>query len=113
MVSVPSEGSVSSSVCSVVHMVRSGVRGGARSPIGGGAAGRSSAVITSISKLRVRGGGGLVTVFLLRHPGLSGEAGVLNDREAGEVGLVHTIGLLLVHHQVSGHLVLLRSPVLS
>ena len=36
VVSVPSEGPVSPSVCSVVHMVRTGVRGGARSSIGRG-----------------------------------------------------------------------------
>ena len=104
MVSVPSEGSVSSSVCSVVNMVRSGVGGGARGSISGGAAGRTSAVIAGISKLLVRGGGRLIAVlFLLGHPGLSGEAGVLNDGEASEVGLVHAIGGLEVNHQVSGH----------
>ena len=113
MVSVPSEGSVSSSVCSVVHMVRTGVRGSSGRSISGGTTGRSSAVITSIGELRVWGGGGLVTVFLLSHPCLSGEAGVLDDREASEVGLVHAICRLLFHHQESGHQVLLRSPVLS
>ena len=103
VVSVPSEGSVSSGVCSVVHMVRSGVRGGAggsicwRSGLGRGT------VITGIGKLRTCVGGGLVTVLLLGHPGLSGEAGVLDNREASEVGLVHAIGGLEVNHQVSGH----------
>ena len=64
VVSVPSEGSVSPGVCSVVHMVRAGVRGGGGRSIGGGTTGRSSAVITGISILR-REGGGLVTVLFL------------------------------------------------
>ena len=63
VVSVPSEGPVSPSVCSVVHMVRTSVRGGSWWFIGRGIAGRSSAVITNISKLLVRGGSRLETVL--------------------------------------------------
>ena len=64
VVGVPTECPVSPGVCSVVHMVRAGVRGGGGRSIGGGAAGGSSAVVTGISILK-RVGGGLVTVLFL------------------------------------------------
>ena len=65
VVSVPSEGSVSSGVCSVVNMVRAGMGGGAGGSIGGGTGLSRGAVITGISKLSRRVWGGLVTVLFL------------------------------------------------
>ena len=103
MVSVPSEGSVSASVCSVVNMVRSSMGGSGGRSIGGGAAGRSSAVVTGIGKLLISFWDGLVTVqFLLDLSGLSGEARVSHEREAGEVGRVHATGGCEVNHEVPG-----------
>ena len=99
VVSVPSEGSVSPGVGSIVNMVRSGMGGGGGGTIGGGATGGQGAVIPGVSELGI-----LWAVNVLRDlSGLSGEAGVLDHREAGERGHVHAVGRGEVNHQVPGH----------
>merc|ERR1719398_696764 len=98
VVSVPSEGSVSPGVGSIVHMVRASMGGGGGGAIGGGATGSQGTVISPVYW------GVLVTVLIILNlPGHPGEAGVLYNREAGEGGHVHAIGCGEVDHQVPGH----------
>ena len=81
VVSVPSEGSVSPGVSSIVHVVRASMGGGGGWAILGGATSGEGAVIPRIGL----DWSILVTVrILLNLPGHPGEAGVLYKREAGE-----------------------------
>ena len=81
MVSVPSEGSVSPGVSSIVHMVRTSMGGGGGGAIGGWATGSEGAVIPRIGL----DWGILVTVLILLNlPGHPGEAGARENRAAGE-----------------------------
>ena len=86
VVSVPAKGSVSSSVRSVVHMVRASVGGGrVRGSIG--------LATTGLAVLTVGLGGNLITILLLHLSGLSGEAGHSEHRDGGssEAGHVHVL----------------------
>ena len=87
VVSIPSKSSVSSSVCSVVNMVRSSVSGGTvrRSSVG--------LTATGLTVSRVSLWSNLITVFLLHLSGLSGEAGHSEHGNGGssEAGHVHVL----------------------
>ena len=86
VVSVPAKGSVSSSVRSVVHMVRASVGGGrVRGSIG--------LATTGLAVLAVGLGSNLITILLLHLSGLSGEAGHSEHWDGGssEAGHVHVL----------------------
>ena len=74
MVSVPTKGSISTGVCSIVHMVRSSVasRGGMRSSI-------SWLTGAALAVSKTLGVEGIILVLVLQLSGLSTEAGHPHD----------------------------------